>query len=409
MELPVVSDVVAEVTKITEPYTPLVEEGFKILKDKAMVMQEQVGSCVDTLDNIASDGLDKLTTAVPALHTKTPELIETTKTTAISFIDTAQEVIASFKVARFGIRIVDACMSVIDPIIPSAIVTKVRSVRRHLRAVRRAGAKLDGVPCNESSLLMEMAKMLKLNFLLSFMGMQLVTVEDNESSNPMKSGVQEADEDEMEDPDYVPNGTDSDESLEYRSDTELTQDSQSQEDEVTQDSQEDEVAVVELEDCPTTPNCVKVEHKVPKDVEKSEEEVSDELGSDIEQVLEVDASEECNTPACAKVEHTNAVDVVVMRLGSGDEEDEEQLEAVADEDSEQQDEVADDDEEQVDDVADDDVEQSDEAADEDEKQLDVVADEEEEQLAEVADGEECLTPKCVKVEHEGRRFQEDEA
>merc|ERR1719315_325766 len=83
--------------------------------------------------------------------------------------------------------------------------------------------------------------------------------QENESSNPMKSGVQEADEDEMEDPDYVPNGTDSDDSLKYRSDTELTQDSQSQEDEVTQDSQEDEVAVVELEDCPTTPNCVKVE------------------------------------------------------------------------------------------------------------------------------------------------------
>merc|ERR1712168_429428 len=100
---------------------------------------------------------------------------------------------------------------------------------------------------------------------------------------------------------------------------------------------------------------------------KSEEEVADELGSDIEQVLEVDASEECNTPACAKVEHTNAVDVVVMRLGSGDEEDEEQLEAVANEDLEQQDEVA---------------------------------DEEEEQLAEVAEGEECFTPKCVKVEHE---------
>merc|ERR1712168_277966 len=120
---------------------------------------------------------------------------------------------------------------------------------------------------------------------------------------------------------------------------------------------------------------------------KSEEEVADEQGSDIGQVLEVDASGECNTPACAKGEHTNAVDVVVMRLGSGDEEDEEQLEAAADEDEEQQDEVAVDDEEQ----------------------LDEVADEEEEQLAEVAEGEECLTPKCVKVEHEGRRFQEDEA
>jgi len=352
MELPVVSDVVAEVAKITEPYSPFVEEGFKIFKDKAMGMQEKVGSCVDTLDNIASDGLDKLTTAVPALHTATPELIETTKTTAISFIDTAQEIIASFKIARFGIRIVDACISVVDPLIPSSVVSKVRGVRRHLRAVRRAGAKRDGEPCHESSLLMEMAKMLKLNILLSFLGMQLVTVEDDESSSPSKSGVIEVDEDEVEDPDYVPNGSESDDSLEYRSDTELTQ-----------DSQEEVLSVEELGDCPTTPNCVKVEHKVMKDQEKSEEESSDELGSDIEQVQEVDATEQCNTPACVKIEHTNAAKVVVMGLGS----------------------------------------------DEDDEQLDEMAlGSDDEQLDEVAEEEECRTPKCVKVEHEGRRFQDEE-
>jgi len=282
MDIPVVNDVVSEVTKLTDPISPFIQEGFKIIKDKATQsmsqdVQSKVGSCVESLDSYACAGLETLTTTVPVLTSTTPELLETTKVTAFNYVDSAQEYIASFKIARLGIRIVDTCLSGIweSPIVPISVATKVRGIRRHLRAVRRAGAKRDGVPSNEGSLLMEMAKLLKLNVLLGFVGMQLVSLDEEKplASSPLKNKgsevvvKKEVIEDGLEDPDYVPNGSASEDSLEYRSDDA----------EVDLDSQDDEVMVVaELEDCPTTPNCVKVDHKTLKLVEKAEEDSEEE-------------------------------------------------------------------------------------------------------------------------------------
>jgi len=258
MDIPVVNDVVYEVSKFTEPISPFIQEGFKIIKDTAAQsmsedVQSKVGSCVNSLDSYACAGLDTLTTTVPVLNSATPELLETTKVTAINYVDSAQEFIASFKIARLGIRIVDTCLSGIweNPIVPIGVATKVRGIRRHLHAVRRAGAKREGVPCNEGSLLMEMAKMLKINVLLGFMGMQLVSLDEEPlASSPLKDKVLEITEDGLDRSDNV---------------------------EVDLDSQDDAV-VDELEDCPTTPNCVKVEHKTLKLVEKSEEKSDNESG-----------------------------------------------------------------------------------------------------------------------------------
>merc|ERR1712183_996529 len=78
-------------------------------------------------------------------------------------------------------------------------------------------------------------------------------------------------------------GEESDDSLEYRSETELEQ----------EESQEMESEVEELEECPTTPNCAKVEHKMKKIMEE------------VESSSEVDSQEEdevCNTPKVANVE-----------------------------------------------------------------------------------------------------------
>merc|ERR1712202_51905 len=91
-------------------------------------------------------------------------------------------------------------------------------------------------------------------------------------------------EDSEMDPDYVLDSEGSDDSLEYRSETELEQD----------ESQEMESEVEELEECPTTPNCAKVEHKI----KKIDEESSSEDGSDVDEL------DDCpTTPNCAKVEH----------------------------------------------------------------------------------------------------------
>merc|ERR1719209_2066060 len=270
-------------------------------------VKEKVGSTLGSLgskiDNLACNGLDQLTTAVPSLQTATtPELMENTKDAAISVVDTAQEYIASFKVARFGIRVFDAYLSVIEAplsILSSNVSSKVQGVRRHLRAVRRAGARRDGEPCQDGSLLMEMSQVFKINILLGFLGMQLVQIDEPQAapatSAEKEESVRDSSDEEEDDPDYVPEQRESDDSLEYRSDTEATQESQD----------DDLLIVAELEDCPTTPNCDKVEHKFVKDLGKEasseESEGSEESDLEIEEVQEMGS--ECNTPACEKPKH----------------------------------------------------------------------------------------------------------
>merc|ERR1712202_31534 len=92
-------------------------------------------------------------------------------------------------------------------------------------------------------------------------------------------------EDSEMDPDYVLDSEESDDSLEYRSETELEQD----------ESQEMESEVEELEVCPTTPNCAKVENKIKKIMEEIDEESSSEDDSQEE-------DEVCNIPKVANVE-----------------------------------------------------------------------------------------------------------
>ena len=82
----------------------------------------------------------------------------------------------------------------------SSASTKVLGVRRHLRAVRRAGAKRDGEPCNDGSLWMEMAEVFKLNVLIGFLGMQLIDLDKEPlASRTLKNKVECAVEDNVDD------------------------------------------------------------------------------------------------------------------------------------------------------------------------------------------------------------------
>merc|ERR1712096_543413 len=97
LDLPVVSDAVSEITKITAPIAPYFEEGIRIIKDKAdeslsETIKGKVGSCVTSLDTLACDGLDQLISAVPSLRSATPDLVETTKETASSYVDMMEEI-----------------------------------------------------------------------------------------------------------------------------------------------------------------------------------------------------------------------------------------------------------------------------------------------------------------------------
>merc|ERR1712183_826720 len=382
LDLPVVSDAVSEITKITAPIAPYFEEGIRIIKDKAdesllETIKDKVGSCVTSLDTLACDGLDQLISAVPSLRSATPDLVETTKETASNYVDMMEEYVASFGIAQFGIRLVDTGLAVLESplsLVSTRICSKVQHVRRHLRAVRRAGAKRAGHPCKVGPVLLQVANMFSLNFMLGFLGIQLVGADEEPvasspkketSSGPLGKVLEE--EDSEMDPDYVLDSEESEDSLEYRSETELEEledcpttpncakvehKTKKITKEVEEESSEDgsEVCEVEeLEECPTTPNCPKVEHKIIKKV-PYEKESSSEADSEEEDVL-------CNTPLCAKVEHTKVADV-------------EEIEELSDGAT----------------------------------GLDEVDDEFEE-ISEV----ECRTPQCVKDEHEGRRFQQAES
>merc|ERR1712098_46609 len=161
-----------------------------------------------------------------------------------------------------------------------------------------------------------------------------------------KSGMNlDEDEGENEDPDYVPEET-ADDSLEYRSDTEATQESR------------DDIV------------------EVPKDGKTGESDggVGDESLPEVEQV-----QEECNTPACEKPKHqVPEVEVVEMVKVNDDELEEDKVEV---------DETVDEIEEMVDEIED----------------MVNELDDKEENVAEI---DECKTPKCIKDEHEGRRFDD---
>merc|ERR1712215_423397 len=68
----------------------------------------------------------------------------------------AQEYVASFGASQLGIRFIDIGLSVAETPLsrfPSWMSNGVKNTRRHLRAVRRAGIKLNGNACKSSSLL----------------------------------------------------------------------------------------------------------------------------------------------------------------------------------------------------------------------------------------------------------------
>merc|ERR1712202_16485 len=179
-------------------------------------------------------GLDQLTTRVPALKENTTELVETTKGTAVSYFEFAQEYVASFGISQIALKLSDRGLQVATdglkatglgkakPIKP--VVNGIKNVRRHARAVRRAGAKLAGIKAaktiGEASVVGAVAEVFGLNFFLSVVGLQLVpanilqksttaeldTTEEEEETVDKLSDEQIAGYKSDEDPDYVPSG-----------------------------------------------------------------------------------------------------------------------------------------------------------------------------------------------------------
>merc|ERR1711931_110476 len=105
---------------------------------------------VERLDTLAADGIESLASAVPSLRAPTPQLVETAKDTANSYLYLATEYLASFSVAQISLRVAERTLSLAegttdmlkaasDDGLLATTSTKIKQVRRAIRAVKRAG------------------------------------------------------------------------------------------------------------------------------------------------------------------------------------------------------------------------------------------------------------------------------
>jgi len=194
--------------------------------------KEKVGSAVEGLDSLACDGLDQLTTNIPALKGISSELCEVTKDAVYSYLERTKDYLASFTVAQKALLLGDrALQATSDAVkytglgnkveVKSALET-VDALRRSARAARRAGAlAAEVIPVEtigEASLVGAVAEILGVNYFLSYVGLKIVpahllkkqTTDSLESSVEEESVEEKLSDEKManyksdEDPDFEP-------------------------------------------------------------------------------------------------------------------------------------------------------------------------------------------------------------
>merc|ERR1711970_1149359 len=159
---------------------------------------------VDRLDTFAADGIESLASAVPALRAPTPQLVETAKDTANSYLYLATEYFASFSVAQISLRVAERTLSLAegttdilkadsDDGLMASTSTKIKQVRRAIRAVKRAGERksfLEKDPVARTGIVGSIASLLHVNTILSYLGLRLEAKEedsvDSEVVDPME-------------------------------------------------------------------------------------------------------------------------------------------------------------------------------------------------------------------------------
>ena len=107
------------------------------------------------------------------------------------------------RVADSGLSIVETPLSYFS----TWMFDGVRHARRHLRAVRRAGEKMNANSCKASSLLVQVANLLPLSALL---GLKLVEMTSYECKNYV------VEDEDLDDPKYLLSCEETDDSLEFR-------------------------------------------------------------------------------------------------------------------------------------------------------------------------------------------------
>merc|ERR1712142_1197336 len=159
---------------------------------------------VDRLDTFAADGIESLASAVPSLRAPTPQLVETAKDTANSYLYLATEYLASFSFAQISLRVAERTLSLAegttdmlkadsDDGLLATTSTKIKQVRRAIRAVKRAGERksiLEKDPVARTGIVGSIASLLHVNTILSYLGLRLEAKqedsEDSEIIEPME-------------------------------------------------------------------------------------------------------------------------------------------------------------------------------------------------------------------------------
>merc|ERR1739838_148690 len=228
LQLPVVSDVASKlaghqlkavvegvsslVTQAEESLVPLLPARLRHCSDTA---KEKVGSAVEGLDSLACDGLDQLTTNIPALKENTSELCEVTKDAVYSYLERTKDYLASFTVAQKTLLLGDRALQ----------------------------ATSDAVQYSGLGSKLEVKSVLCINFFLSYVGLKIVPahLRKKETTGSLERSVEEESvEEKLLDADEKMVNYKSDEDLDFQPNEHKA------EDEIVEISDEDkEIQVVE--------------------------------------------------------------------------------------------------------------------------------------------------------------------
>jgi hypothetical protein len=178
LQLPVVSDVASKlaghqlkavvegvsslVTQAEESVVPLLPARLRHCSDTT---KEKVGSAVEGLDSLACDGLDQLTSNIPALKENTSELCEVTKDAVYSYLERTKDYLASFTVAQKTLLLGDRALQ----------------------------ATSDAVQYSGLGSKLEVKSVLCVNFFLSYVGLKIVPahLRKKETIGSLESYVEE--------------------------------------------------------------------------------------------------------------------------------------------------------------------------------------------------------------------------
>merc|ERR1711970_648732 len=287
---------------------------------------------VDRLDTFAADGIESLASAVPALRAPTPQLVETAKDTANSYLYLATEYLASFSVAQISLRIAEKTLSLAEGTtdilksdtegLMASTSSRIKQVRRAIRAVKRAGERksiLEKDPVARTGIVGSIASLLHMNSILGYLGLRLEAKEnesdynddsDKETIEPVE--VDETDDqdepvddgddnhrhiadlkgdldgyDSQEDPDYDPKRDEDVEAEDEREDKELSEDEKEETVEVREDDKdsEDEAVVEEAKEEETVE---KETVEVRQDKDLSEDDKYSEDEALVEEAVEIE-------------------------------------------------------------------------------------------------------------------------